>query len=592
MRPIDDAKVRFSADGAAKYTRDVDRMQQSHRAFDASIAKMSKNVAVFTTGIGLAGAAVAAASARMVQSATAAATEIQNLSRLAGAAPEQFQKLAAAAETVGVEQEKLADIFKDVNDKFGDFVTTGAGPLRDFFETIAPQVGVTAEQFARLSGPESLQLYVDSLERAGVSQQQMTFFMEALASDATALVPLFSKNGEALQALGDEAERAGRIMSNDMVQSGAQVDKEMRKIGSTIRDNLNKAILENSDEILDLAKDMKEVWVPAMISVVEFIGKVVSGVTDMVTVITKSAQAIGLVGQSVQQLPPMSPEMQAIQQELFANNWLTEEERKARLAGSLQSNPESSATISTVPAVLPETILGGTKKKDPPPPSLGGGGSSPDREDFEALRRRFATQAEILEEQQAEALERLREFREMGLATEFEYNETEARIKAEHLDRMAELERQNQSARLDGMRSVFSDLSSLMSSENAKIFKIGQQAAIAEAIISGRAAAISAWEKGMKRGGPAVAGLYAAASALRTGAMISQLKSASPTGSSSGGSVSAGATVASSAPIEREERLRVSLDGIDPATLYSGASISTLFDRIQDEAGDRGIQFG
>jgi hypothetical protein len=37
--------------------------------------------------------------------------------------------------------------------------------MKDFFEQIAPKVNVTAAQFAKLSGPEALQLYVSSLEK-------------------------------------------------------------------------------------------------------------------------------------------------------------------------------------------------------------------------------------------------------------------------------------------------------------------------------------------------------------------------------------------------------------------------------------------
>ena len=88
--------------------------------------------------------------------------------QVANATPEALQRWSAGARTVGIEQEKLADILKDVNDRVGDFLQTGGGPMADFFENIAPQVGVTAEQFARLSGPEALQLYITSLERAGV----------------------------------------------------------------------------------------------------------------------------------------------------------------------------------------------------------------------------------------------------------------------------------------------------------------------------------------------------------------------------------------------------------------------------------------
>ncbi len=61
--------------------------------------------------------------------------------QVANAAPEVFQRWSAASATVGIEQEKLADILKDVNDRVGDFLQTGGGPMADFFENIAPPSG-------------------------------------------------------------------------------------------------------------------------------------------------------------------------------------------------------------------------------------------------------------------------------------------------------------------------------------------------------------------------------------------------------------------------------------------------------------------
>ena len=64
------------------------------------------------------------------------AKEIDNLSRLANESVESFQKLTYASKPFGVEQDKLADILKDVNDKVGDFITTGQGGMVDFFKKI------------------------------------------------------------------------------------------------------------------------------------------------------------------------------------------------------------------------------------------------------------------------------------------------------------------------------------------------------------------------------------------------------------------------------------------------------------------------
>ena len=98
--------------------------------------------------------------------------EIDKLSQISGASTDEFQRLAFGAKTVGIEQDKLADIFKDTSDKVGEFLATGGGPLKDFFEVIAPKVGVTAQAFRDLSGPQALQLYFDSLQKPASSKSR------------------------------------------------------------------------------------------------------------------------------------------------------------------------------------------------------------------------------------------------------------------------------------------------------------------------------------------------------------------------------------------------------------------------------------
>lgn len=151
------------------------------------------------------------------------ADEITNLAAAANASTTEFQKYAAGASLVGVEQDKLADILKDVNDKVGDFMNTGGGALADFFEQIAPKVGITAEQFRNLSGPQALGLYVSSLEKARVSQADMTFYLEAIASDATALLPLLRNNAEGFNKFGDAAEAAGAIMDDKTIKAAQEL---------------------------------------------------------------------------------------------------------------------------------------------------------------------------------------------------------------------------------------------------------------------------------------------------------------------------------------------------------------------------------
>lgn len=162
------------------------------------------------------------------------AKEVKNLSAVAGLGVEEFQAYAEGADKVSISQEKLADILKDVNDKFGDFFATGAGPLKDFFEKIAPKVGITADHFRDLSSKDALQLYVKTLEEANVNQQDMTFFMEAIASDATALLPLLLNNAQAWKKYAEEAKNAGIIMKKETVNTLVLAREELNRTGKQL----------------------------------------------------------------------------------------------------------------------------------------------------------------------------------------------------------------------------------------------------------------------------------------------------------------------------------------------------------------------
>ncbi|SFR40468.1 hypothetical protein SAMN04488005_1504 [Yoonia tamlensis] len=179
-------------------------------------------------------ATVGTAMAGITVSASKTATEITRLAQVANTTPRSFQLWAVGAKTVGIEQEKLSDILKDVNDRVGDFLTTGGGPMADFFENVAPKVGITADAFRNLSGPQSLQLFISSLEKANLSQAEMTFYMEAMASDSTLLLPLLRDNATEMNRLAGSADALGSVMDDSTVVSLHRADMAMNEAKETM----------------------------------------------------------------------------------------------------------------------------------------------------------------------------------------------------------------------------------------------------------------------------------------------------------------------------------------------------------------------
>lgn len=220
---------------------------------DTSFSKIMDKASGMGTAV-LAGATVAAGAITALTVETInTAKEIQNAAAAAGIGAEKLQYLAVGAQQLGIDQEKLSDILKDVNEKVGEFVATEGGGMADFFTNIAPKVGVTAEQFAKLSGPEALQLYVSSMEKANLSQQQMTYYMESFASDSSKLLPLIKNNGAGFKLFGDEALRVGGILDKETIAKTNELKAAQFLLENQVKGLKNEIVIGVLPTMVDLA---------------------------------------------------------------------------------------------------------------------------------------------------------------------------------------------------------------------------------------------------------------------------------------------------------------------------------------------------
>ncbi|WP_442757838.1 MULTISPECIES: tail tape measure protein, partial [unclassified Pseudomonas] len=295
----------LTLDVIAKVGGFVEGLDKAGRSSSNWRKDVEKNAKAVGTAIGAAVAAGVTALAAFTVSTVSAASEISRLSAVAGSNTDEFQRYAAGAKAVGIESDKFADILKDVNDKVGDFLLNGGGELQDFFKTIAPKVGVTAEQFRNLSGPQALQLFATSLEKAGLSQAEMTQQMESLANDATLLLPLLRDNGAGFNVLGDAAEKAGAIMdqktiaaTQNLAAAGWLAQQSMAGIKNQLASALMPTLSGYSDILFDLSQDTETMTALsdglrvvmdfgaktalALAYAVELTGKSISGLVDIV----------------------------------------------------------------------------------------------------------------------------------------------------------------------------------------------------------------------------------------------------------------------------------------------------------------------
>jgi hypothetical protein len=163
--------------------------------------------------------------------------ELAQLSAIANTSIANFQGLSGAAATFGVSSEKTADMLKDFNEKIGEFNSIGAGGAVDFFEQIAVKTEggakgakKLAEEMSKMDGVDALQVYVDKLEEAGVNQKEMSFYLESMGSDLTALAPLLVDGGQLWKDYQKAMEDAGILTGEEAIQKSIELTAQTESL--------------------------------------------------------------------------------------------------------------------------------------------------------------------------------------------------------------------------------------------------------------------------------------------------------------------------------------------------------------------------
>lgn len=285
--------VKDAGKAERQFSQSMDRMQAVARKAGTAIGLAISSGLTSTT-------ATAVAWSRQVAELS---IQYDRLATLSGTSSESFQRMAAGANVVGISHEKLADILKDVQDKIGDYVQTGGGALKDFFDNIAKRTGVTAEQMRKLSGPDALGLYFKSLERANLSQSELTFYMEAIASDSSMLIPLLRNNSAGFRQWGEAAEAAGAIIdskttkaTNRLREITQQADLAMMGLKVSVAEELLPT-LNNLTEFM-ASQQTRNAFATVTKWAAELTGQMAEGAVQIVNLISKYAELQALEGAS------------------------------------------------------------------------------------------------------------------------------------------------------------------------------------------------------------------------------------------------------------------------------------------------------
>ena len=283
----------------------VGPIKDGEKQVKVSFDNMRQHVNTYGAALAAMGAGAVTALAGMAYSTSEQAAELEKFAFRANTTTQEFQNMAAGAGAFGIEQDKLSDMMKDFNEKLGELTAIGAGGGVDFFEQIAMKTEGSSEaaqqlilDMQKLSGPEALQMYVNKLEEAGVTQQQMSFYLESMASDLTDLYPLLANGGEGLKLYGDMAERAGFIMTDQTIESAKALKDQVYMLDLQMQGAKNQLM----QAVIPAFVDIAEAFLGSSEQGVQF-EEVAQGVANtlkaLATIALGAVAAVQLVGKAL-----------------------------------------------------------------------------------------------------------------------------------------------------------------------------------------------------------------------------------------------------------------------------------------------------
>lgn len=531
-------------------------------------------------------AAGTATAAYLVKSAIDAVDAEQQLIKVSNATSKEFLRNAAAAKTVGIESEKLADIYKDMGDRVGDFLQTGGGPMQDFFTNIAPKVGVTAQQFKNLSGPQALQLFVNSLEKANLSQNEMTFYMEAIASDSTKLLPLLRNNGEEMARLGQRADQFGQALSDidiEKVHQASVAMSSVREIFSgfvqqiavrvaPILTALSNLFLDNAKKVGTVGGAADKTFnflIEAISTSIDVLKKMgiafdilkegmIAGFNAIKLVVLKIFETIAdaaqhLPGKAGKYFESFALEAKTQAEEANASIRISNEKIKESF-NNLISPPETGRQFKEFVAQAVDAgnqaAAEAVKIQEAARAAIetggGGGGGQPSitenqrqelQQKLKDLQDSYKNEQQLLIDKLVGDQQILNDARDAKLLSEQEYHDQSITISEDAQKKLTDIEKRESDKRtqaaqaemdrkLSAARLALGSLSTLMNSESRKQFEIGKAAAIAGALVDAYRAMSGAYKVGSSIGGPVVGAAFAAAAGVAQFQTLQSIRSA------------------------------------------------------------------
>ncbi len=229
--------------------RSTNRINQALAASSAKIGAYGKAAIGGEVALGITGIV------REVGEVAKSVATVGDEAKRAGVSAKAFQEWKFVAEQNRIGLDAMVDGLKELNLRADEFVATGKGSAAEAFQ----RLGYGAEELGRkLTDPSALLLEIigrlGEMDRAA----QIRIADELFGGSAgERFVELISQGEAGIRSTIDRAHELGVVMSDDLIDKAAELDRRFGEVAATVGTGLKSAIVSAADSLADFIEGFK-----------------------------------------------------------------------------------------------------------------------------------------------------------------------------------------------------------------------------------------------------------------------------------------------------------------------------------------------
>lgn len=142
---------------------------------------------------------------------------------------EALSKLSFAASRNNVDFRTLEIGLQRMERRIGDALN-GSTELQKTFA----KLGLDVRELSRLSADQAFLKIADAVKNAGSETEKLSLFIKIFDAEAANLIRVANQGSDGIRALGDEAERLGKVFGSDFTRQAAEFNDQLTNLGAQL----------------------------------------------------------------------------------------------------------------------------------------------------------------------------------------------------------------------------------------------------------------------------------------------------------------------------------------------------------------------